>query len=169
MPITLRAAQADDDAFLYDLYAGVRADEMAAWGWDAAQQQMFLRLQFNAQRQHYDQYPNADHRIILSDDQPVGRLLVSRLEDEIRLVDIALLPESRSRGIGGLLIQHLLDEARQAGKVVRLHVEKNNRAQRLYERLGFARIGDTGSHLFLEWQPTGKGVRHFSDADALKE
>lgn len=88
--ITLRAARTDDESFLYHLYAGARAEEMAAWGWDAARQEAFLSLQFRARQAHYGEYPNSDHQIILNDGQPIGRLFVSRLEDEIRLVDIAL-------------------------------------------------------------------------------
>lgn len=157
MPIALRSARADDDKFLYELYAGARAEEMAAWGWDTARQEAFLSLQFRARQAHYSEYPSPDHQIILNDGQPVGRLFVSRLEDEIRLVDIALLPGHRDRGIGASVIRGLLDEAARGGKTVRLHVEKTNRARRLYERLGFVQIGDAGSHFFMEWRAFEKG------------
>ncbi len=157
MPITLRTAAPEDEAFLYNLYAGTRAEELAAWGWDAAQQQAFLSLQFRGQQAHYAQYPNPDHRIILDETQPIGRLLISRMEKEIRLVDIALLPEHRGQGIGAKLIRELLDEAAQNGKVVRLHVEKFNPAQRLYQRLGFEIAGDAQTHYLMEWKsPTGE-------------
>ncbi|MDQ3013420.1 MAG: GNAT family N-acetyltransferase [Acidobacteriota bacterium] len=152
MPITLRAAEANDDTFLYELYASTRAEEMAAWGWNEAQQQAFLSLQFRGQQAHYAEYPNPDHRIILNGQQPIGRMLVSRLEDEIRLVDIALLSEYRGQGIGASLIRGLLGEADQSGKWVRLHVERFNRAQQLYLRLGFQVIGNVGSHYFMEWK-----------------
>jgi ribosomal protein S18 acetylase RimI-like enzyme len=155
--ITLRPADLNDEALLYQLYAGARAEEVGAWGWDSAQQEAFLSLQFRAQQAHYSEYPNADHRIILANGRPIGRLFVSELEDEFRLVDIALLPEHRNAGIGRTLIRKLLDQARLSGKAVRLHVEKTNRAQRLYERLGFAEIGDAGSHLFMEWRAIEKG------------
>ncbi len=155
--ITLRPADANDEAFLYRLYASSRSEELAAWGWDSARQEAFLNLQFRAQQAHYREYPNTDHQIILCGEHPIGRLLVSGLEDEFRLVDIALLPEHRNAGIGEALIRELLERARRSGKAVRLHVEKTNRAQRLYQRLGFKPIGDAGSHFFLEWQPTEKG------------
>ncbi|HMV84448.1 MAG TPA: GNAT family N-acetyltransferase [Blastocatellia bacterium] len=157
MQIKLRAATPEDEAFLYKLYAGTRAEELAAWGWDDAQQQLFLQLQFRGRQAHYAQYPNPDHRIILDEELPIGRLLVSRLEKEIRLVDIALLPEHRGRGIGAKLIQELLHEAARSGKVVRLHVEKFNRAQQLYGRLGFEIAGDAQTHYLMEWKsPTGE-------------
>lgn len=151
--LSLRPADSNDEAFLYQLYASTRAEEIAAWDWGVAQQEVFLSLQFRAQQAHYDEYPNVDHRIILSDGRRIGRLMVSRLEDEVRLVDVALLPEWRGRGTGAALLRDLLAEAALAGKPVRLHVEKSNPAGRLYQRLGFVTIGDQGTHYFMEWQP----------------
>lgn len=150
--ITLRQAEADDEAFLYELYASTRADEMAAIGWDAPQREMFLRMQFNAQRQHYVEFPNADHRIILRDGQPVGRLLVLRPEAEFCLADIALLTAHRGAGLGARLIRDLMAEAARAGKPVKLQVVHGNRARRLYERLGFVPTGDDGVYCAMEWR-----------------
>lgn len=157
MPITLRPAKPDDETFLYELYASTRAEEMAAWGWNQAQQQAFLNLQFRGQQAHYAQYPNPDHKLILEDERPIGRLFLSRLQDEIRLVDIALLPGHRGRGLGSALIKELFEEAAHNGKAVRLHVAKFNRARELYLRLGFQVIGDAQSHYLMEWKsPTGE-------------
>jgi ribosomal protein S18 acetylase RimI-like enzyme len=154
MAVTLRLGSPDDDPFLYDLYCSTRIEEMAAWGLDESQQKTFLELQFTARQRHYDiAFSGADHRIILSDARPVGRMLVYRSEHEIRLVDIALLPEHRNGGIGASLIQALLEEASSTGKSVTLHVDKSNRAAHLYERLGFSVIGDTGGSFKMEWQP----------------
>ncbi|MGH9766839.1 MAG: GNAT family N-acetyltransferase [Blastocatellia bacterium] len=152
--ITLRQAEPDDEAFLYRLYASARAEEMAAWGWDSAQQEAFLGMQFRARQTHYREYPNTEHQIIVANGCPIGRILVSELKDEFRLVDIALLTEYRNAGIGAALIRELLDRAAGAGKNVRLHVEKNNRAQRLYQRLGFRFVSDAGAHYLMEWQET---------------
>jgi ribosomal protein S18 acetylase RimI-like enzyme len=150
--ITLRQADPSDEAFLYQLYASARAEEMAAWGWDSAQREAFLSLQFRARQAQYREYPNIDHQIILADGLPIGRILISEIKDEFLLVDIALLTECRNAGIGAALIRALLDRAAAAGKVVRLHVEKNNRAQRLYQRLGFRFAGDAGLYYLMEWR-----------------
>jgi ribosomal protein S18 acetylase RimI-like enzyme len=156
-PLIFRCAVPDDELFLFELYGSVRKEEMAAWGWDPAQEQMFLKLQFMAQRRHYDiAFPNADHKIILSDNRPIGRILVYRTEREIRLVDIALLPEYRGNGIGASLVRGLFEEAMTANKPVTLHVGKLSRAVRLYQRLGFSIIGDTGTDHKMEWRP-GEG------------
>lgn len=155
MEINLRAAEAEDEAFLYELYASTRAEEIAALslgGWNATQQEIFLRMQFNAQRQQYAEFPNADHRIILRDSRPIGRLFVHRLQTEICLTDIALLPEYRGSGLGTKLIGDLLAEAALADKPVKLHVLRGNRARGLYERLGFTVTGDDGMYFEMEWR-----------------
>ena len=68
----------------------------------------------------------------------------SPAEDEIRIVDIALLPEFCNRGIGTTLLRGLQSEAAAAGKPLRIHVERFNPAMRLYERLGFRPVADRG-------------------------
>jgi ribosomal protein S18 acetylase RimI-like enzyme len=159
MSVTLRPVQPDDQKFLYRLYASTRAEEMNAWGWDEAQQEAFLSLQFRAQEFHYSEYPNTDHQIILNDGEPVGRLLLSRFEDHILVVDIALLAECRGQGAGAAVLGTVFDEAMQASQVVRGHVAKSNRAQRLWWRLGFEPVGDTGTHYAVEWRPSKKTLK----------
>lgn len=157
--MTLRLAGSDDEPFLYELYCSTRAEEMAAWGLDPTQRRAFLELQFNARRRHYDiAFSGAEHKIILCDARPIGRILVHRSAREIRLVDIALLSEHRSQGIGASLIEALLEEAGSTGKSVTLHVDKSSRAARLYERLGFSVIDETGGSYKMEWQPNGNEI-----------
>ncbi len=148
----LRPAQADDEAFLFVLYRSTRSAELAMLAEHPEQAEMFLRLQYHAQEQHYRAQSEAvEQQVILMDGQLIGRLLVLRLPDELRLADIALLPDWRNCGIGADLIGHLQAEAQQAGLPLRLHVAYGNPAIRLYERLGFVTIHDTGSHQFMEW------------------
>jgi len=152
--VSLREARAEDEPFLYELYRSTRFEEMAQWGWDPAQQDAFLRMQFAAQRRHYEAaYDGAEHTIITFDDRPIGRTIVFRSDREILLVDIALLPDRRGAGIGAALVRKLLDEAARTDRPVSLHVTKNNPARRLYERLGFEITADTGVYLRMEWRP----------------
>lgn len=125
-----------------------------AWGWDASQQELFLKLQFTAQQQSYQaQFPESIHQIICLEGRPVGRIIVNRTENEIRLVDIALLPSNRNRGLGTQLIEDLLAEAKVAGKSVRLHVLAGSPALALYRRLGFSVFQETPPYLQLEANP----------------
>lgn len=151
MRLILRSVVPSDEAFLFELYASTRKEELDAWGWDDAQRKAFLEMQFRAQHRSYRaQFPNADHQIILEGDRPIGRIMVTRTEDEFRLVDIALLWESRGFGIGTQLVRALVDEASRAGKPLRLQVLRTNPAARLYERLGFAVVGDHGLYVQME-------------------
>jgi ribosomal protein S18 acetylase RimI-like enzyme len=156
MKISLRACGPDDEVFLYRIYASTRFDEMAAWGWNEAQREAFLRMQFNAQQRAYEwQFPGAEHSIILCDEAMAGSMIVFRNDAELRLTDIALLPEHRNSGAGKILIKELQAEARRSGLPLRLRVAKDNdRARRLYERMGFSQSEESDTHFMLEWLPT---------------
>ncbi|HEV3165935.1 MAG TPA: GNAT family N-acetyltransferase, partial [Isosphaeraceae bacterium] len=124
---------------------------------DAAQKRAFLDMQFRAQHQFYhERFSQASFQLILRDGHPIGRLYVDRREDEIRIIDIAILPEHRNAGIGGVLLRALLSEAGEVGKPVRIHVEHYNRAMTLYQRLGFVPISEQGVHILMEWSPNGR-------------
>lgn len=152
MRLSLRTVRNQDEDFLFRLYASTRQEEISAWGWDATQQNAFLRMQFRAQRQGYAaDYAGADHQVILADDEPVGRLMVHRTEKEVRLVDIAVLSEYRNRGLGAALIRDLMAECQASRKPLRLQVAKGNRAARLYERLGFLQTGEDEIYYHMWW------------------
>jgi len=156
--VALRPVRPDDEPFLRRVYASTRLEELAPLGWSAAQLELFLSQQFDAQHRHYrTHYPDAAFSVILLGQQPIGRLYVARCPERILLLDIALLPAHRSAGVGTRLLRALLVEAEQAGKPVRLHVEKHNRALRLYERHGFSVVGDEGVYWRLEWAPPRVG------------
>ena len=142
-----------DREFLVQLYASTRLEELAPVHWSQAQKLQFLRAQFEAQDCHYrTHYADTKRRVIRRDGKRAGRLYLQYRDDELRIVDIALLPEYRGRGIGTELLTRVLNEARASGKAVRIHVEKNNPAYRLYRRAGFGKIEDKGVYDLLEWR-----------------
>jgi ribosomal protein S18 acetylase RimI-like enzyme len=157
--VSRRPARPEDEPFLFQVYASTRADELAVTGWPDGQKTAFLQMQFRAQSVHYREYfPNCWYEVILLRDAPIGRMFVHCAPDEIRVVDIGLLAEYRNRGIGGGLMQGVLDEASRLGKPVRLHVESYNiGAIRFYQRLGFAPIAERGMHIEMEWFPAPAG------------
>ena len=149
----LRPMTDDDMTFLFQVYASTRAAEMAVAPWTDVEKEAFLRQQFDAQHTHYrGNYDGAQWDVIVEGNRPVGRLYVARRPAELRIIDIALLPECRGRGLGGKIVQDLLDEAQANGQTVRIHVECNNPARRLYDRLGFRQIDDLGVYHLLEWK-----------------
>jgi len=152
--VAMRPAVSEDESFLLKVYAGTRADELALVPWDQEQKRAFLQMQFDLQQRGYrDQFPGADHSIIVLDGTAVGRIMVDRTrKDEIRGVDIALLPEFRKCGVGTYLIKGLVSEAKAAGIPFCIQVEKfNHAAIRLYERLGFNRTGESSTHVTMKW------------------
>lgn len=159
MHITLRPFTPQDQEFLFQLYSDTRRDEVASWGWGQPQQDMFLRMQFNAQQSWYQSaYKGATHNIIECEDAasgriPVGRMLVLRSADANLLVDIALLAAYRGRGVGDKLLRDLLGQSQNAGIPVRLQVLKNNPARKLYDRLGFVQTGEDDMYFQMERQP----------------
>lgn len=155
--ISFRPINDGDLEFLSQLYASTRADEMAQVDWTDEQKSEFLTMQFNAQHSFYQQqFEQAAFLVIEADSSPVGRVYVDRRADEIRLIDIALVPEQRNGGLGTTLLKDLLDEAKMAGLPVTIHVENFNPAMRLYQRLGFQVLEDQGVYQLMEWRPIGK-------------
>jgi ribosomal protein S18 acetylase RimI-like enzyme len=150
--ISLRPITPEDVSFLAGVYASTRAEELVQTGWSDEEKALFCRRQFDAQTAHYAaNYPGASFQVIERDGRPIGRLYVARWEKEIRIVDIAFLPEFRGAGIGTELLRELQEEARAAEKSLTIHVERFNPALRLYERLGFQQIEDKGVYLLLQW------------------
>lgn len=132
---------------------------MALVDWNAEQKEQFLRMQFNAQHSFYhEHFPEAKFDIIQQAGHEMGRLYVDRRPTEIRIIDIALLPGYRGKGVGGEIMQSLLDEAADCGKSVTIHVEHNNPALHLYQRLGFREVEDQGVYYLMEWSKDGKTI-----------
>jgi len=136
------------------VYASTREEELRPVDWTADQKEAFVRMQFEAQDAYYrEHYHPATFDVVEVDGDPVGRLYVARWADEIRIIDVALLPEHRGRGIGTSVIRALLDEAAASGKRLSIHVEKHNPARRLYERLEFVESVDRGLYVLMEATP----------------
>jgi ribosomal protein S18 acetylase RimI-like enzyme len=154
--IALRDERPEDEAFLRELYASTRAEEMTRVPWDDAQKTAFVQMQFQFQRTHYRRYfPDAAFQLILAGDVPIGRLYVAPEADGLNLMDISLLPQYRNRGIGSGLVRQVMRQGEVLGKRVTLHVELDNPAQQLYRRLGFRDVELRGAHIFMEWRPEG--------------
>jgi ribosomal protein S18 acetylase RimI-like enzyme len=154
MTITLREKIAADDPFLLRLYATTRAQELVLVPWSADEKDAFIRMQYHAQSEYYHTvYPDMQYQIILSDGDAIGRLLTTHMPDEIRIVDISLVPEQCNKGISTDLIANILRMAGDKHKYVRLHVAVGNPAKHLYERLGFKEVCTDGVHIRMEAHP----------------
>ena len=157
--LTFRRITDADLPVLARIYASTRAEELAPVPWNETEKAAFLDMQFRAQHAHYRQYyPEADWLMTMRGNENVGRLYLERLPSQHRIIDIAFLPEYRSRGFGEALLRDLLDEAAAAGKPVSIHVEKLNPAMRLYRRLGFVTEEDKGIYDLMRWTAPPSGA-----------
>jgi GNAT superfamily N-acetyltransferase len=152
--ISLRPVTEADKEFLLELYQSSRGDDLRQLGWDEDRISEFLSFQHDAQQLFYrTDHQQASDEIVLVAGQPAGRLVVEQREGEIRCIEIALLPAHRGAGVGTKLLRELQQQARQINKPLRLQVIRFNRALTLFERLGFERTSETGTHFQMEWQP----------------
>jgi ribosomal protein S18 acetylase RimI-like enzyme len=155
LTLSLRPAETRDEGFLRRVYADSRREELDQVAWPEGARDEFLRQQFDAQNSHYRKhYPGAEFLVIEHAGQLAGRFYVRRTLGEIRIMDLALVPEARGLGIGTHLLRELISEGQATGAIVTIHVEKFNPALRLYERLGFRAADDRGAYWFLQWSPS---------------
>lgn len=139
--------------FLKDVYRSTREEELEQTGWDEEQKTEFVGMQFEAQHSHYQRhYPDADWLIIKRKKKKIGRLYIEEWPSELRIIDIALLPAVRGNGLGKAILENLMSTAAERDKTVGIHVEKNNSAMGLYQKLGFTKTEDKGVYDLLHWR-----------------
>ena len=142
-----------DEPFLFALYSTVRAAEMTLVPWDDNQKTAFLQSQFKAQHEYYlNSYPQGSFQLIELDGERVGRLYFAELDDEIRIIDLTILPEYRSRGIGTQIISDILHKS---AKPVRIYLESFNQSIGLFKRFGFRMTNEEGFHQLWECAADG--------------
>ena len=152
--VELRPAREEDAGFLRAIYGSTREEELEPTGWTREQKDWFIDQQFHAQDTYYKQhYDGATYDVVLVDGEPAGRLYVARWADQIRIMDIALLPPFRWQGIGERLLRSLLREGDEAAVPVSIHVEQANRARSLYKRLGFLSVEERGPYVLMRRLP----------------
>ena len=157
MQITLQpeALTPEAGSLAYRLFALDKLAEFAAIGLPQPQAEALVQMQWSGRTLTYaNQYPGAeDWTISLEDGTPVGRYLLQKTPQSLRMVDFAILPERRGQGIGTQVLQQLIQSCATNGSVLSLRVEKNNRALYLYKRLGFTIVSSDEISFEMEWKP----------------
>lgn len=153
--LTIRRLCERDMAWLPALYASTREDEMSRLPWPDAMKHGFLAQQCAAQHRHYVAvFADAEFYVVCEGDRPVGRFYLQPTPPLHRIIDIALLPGARGRGVGTALIVASQRRAYAQGCGMELHVFHSNAdAARLYARHGFVGVeGDpAASHRLMRW------------------
>ncbi|PPL20372.1 GNAT family N-acetyltransferase [Microterricola pindariensis] len=159
MTVALRPEQGSDAPLLRQLFAESRQAELNALP-DAQSRELFLSMQFEAQRRHLEgMHPHAERWIIEPD---IGRMVLAETADGLHIVDLAVVSTEQGRGHGSSMLRALIDRADAAALPITLNVQHaNHRARALYERHGFAVDSHppataTASHLALRWDPRKK-------------
>lgn len=151
--IRLRLCHARDLPFLRRLYGHTRAEELGHTGWPQHLKRAFCQQQFDAQHTDYiRRFPEGDFLLVLHGRDSIGRLYADVGTAEVAIIDIALLPAWRGRGIGGSLLQSLQVYAASRNAAVSLKVLADNLpAQALYKSRGFAVTGRDELRLHMRW------------------
>ena len=152
--VVLRPVEPTDQPFLLRLYGISREKELAQVEWVEGQKELFLSWQFELQLREYEsRFPGSRHDVIVVDGSNAGRMWVGADDAQVRLLDIAILPEFQNRGVGTALLKQLIEEVRPSTKRLRHMVfVYNDDAHRFYERLGFVVIEDLGGYKHMEWR-----------------
>ncbi len=152
--VEFRIIENADTTFLQTLYADSRDWEFVHSSMSKPERQAFLKRQYNAQDKAYKtSYLKAVHRIVVLDSEDIGRLIVSRHDDLMHIIDLTIHSKFTGRGIGSDILMALKTEA-QSGKVpIELNVKVNNPASRLYERQGFEVMSHEGVYQRMRWFP----------------
>jgi ribosomal protein S18 acetylase RimI-like enzyme len=84
----------------------------------------------------------------------------SQPPNSLHLFALAVAPSGRGQGIGSAIIQTVLTEAEKRGRArVYLEVRVDNRARRLYHRLGFRRTGPAFVNAWWRFESDGTRER----------
>ncbi|RZF31695.1 GNAT family N-acetyltransferase [Paraburkholderia sp. UYCP14C] len=130
--LTLRPAQAADEAFLLELRKTTMTEHLARAGEPIDDDAHRARL--------LHRYDAA--QVICIDGAPAGLLKAHRNEDEWFVVQVQIAPALQGRGIGEQVLRTILRAAAAEALPVSLQVLKGNPAKRLYDRLGFEIVGE---------------------------
>jgi GNAT superfamily N-acetyltransferase len=153
--VSLRPVTPQDRELLLRLYASTRQRELALVPWDAGQKALFLQHQFASQDQHYRAYfPDADYSIVLHNEEDAGRLLVTRDQSCIHVLEFTILPEHRGAGVGTEIVRRLQEEARGKALPITTYLDSFSDSQAWLEKRGFTRMGDEGIHYKMQWTPS---------------
>ena len=149
-----------DADFLLELYAQTRRAEMTLVPWSDEQKRMFLKMQFDAQTAYYrERYADASFDIVKTGGKSVGRFYLAELADEIRIIDIALLPEYQGGEIHRNLIEQVLRSGDEKGKPVQIYLERlDENATEIFAAGGFQKRDEHGIYFLWRREPQAEAA-----------
>jgi RimJ/RimL family protein N-acetyltransferase len=164
--VTLRPETPQDEAFLFALFRDTALPELALMPVDDATKEALVRMQFASQSQTYRaQFPAARFDIVEQHGTSIGRIVVDDGEPAGCIVDFALVPGSRSKGLGTAILAAVMQHFVRLRRPARCKVLMSNAPSlRMCQRVGFQQIEVIPPFLQLEWQPPVSADNAPSDA-----
>ena len=152
--IQLRPVEEKDTAFIEAVYRTTREAELNLTDWSEHQKNAFISMQLKAQHAEYKtKFPNARFQVIIYNKKNAGRFYIGETENEIRLMEMTVLPEFRGKGIAKELLQQSIERSNKIQKKLSCHVEASNPILKFYQHLGFVYIKNNGRHYYMEREP----------------
>ncbi|NNC13262.1 GNAT family N-acetyltransferase [Planctomonas sp. JC2975] len=142
MEIELRKAVADDEGWLFELHEAAHRELVeAAYGpWVVEQQEEFFRPLVD------------DHEVfvVVAEGHDVGAVYLGERDGDTWLELIEVEPAHQGEGIGAAALRWVVSGSADRGRGTLLQVHRiNDGAKQLYEREGFASVGETPTHHLL--------------------
>lgn len=148
-PARRRPATRYDQDLLRAIFTDSRSSWFAALPIPLAS--ALLEVQFRAHRNDRQlRWPDAVDQIIELHGVPAGRLTVSVGAEEIRIIDLALLPGFRRQGIGSATLADVKQEATRHGLPLRMTVAKQRDGLPLWPTRRMTVIGESDTDIELE-------------------
>lgn len=157
MSVAVRPAEATDAAFLAEMLVAA-----AFWRPDGPSGSVAEVVDRPELAHYVAGWPRAGDLgvIALEGRQPVGAAWLrffpdsdpgyGFLDEDTPELAMGVLKAWRAQGVGSRLLDELIDAARTRGlAAVSLSVEPDNHARRLYERVGFRRVGESSGSLTM--------------------
>lgn len=113
--------------------------------WDEAVQDVFARKTWED--------TEGERAVIMVDGIDAGWLHVKPKDGEIFLNQLILHPDYQNQGIGSAILEDLMMQAEDEGKILTLQTLLENSARLLYEKRGFKVVKKGETHWFMAWEP----------------
>ena len=144
MPLAfeLRPATRSDLDFCWPIYRDAMKPLTEALGpWNEASQQKLIA----------EAVADAGTSILRQHEDDAGWLQVEETRHIVHLQQLFVLPAVRNRGLGTNFLTWMKERAERKRKDLTLEVMTNNRARRLYERLGFKAISTANNKIIMRY------------------
>lgn len=173
--LNVRPVRPEDELFLRELRAQVDAERLGLQQWSPESLPLAGKLldqQFRAHAAHYKTVKNnwdTKDCVIEFNGHLAGRFILTQDVKIVHLSDIAVHLAFRGLGIGQAVIQGVMGECEQSRRLLRLHVDPQNPAVQLYQRLGFRQLEERAGVWLLEWTPLAlQGRSMFFDPNSAR-